>query len=247
MQFEILNVRFVKTACLAVLAGALATGCATRGQAFDYTAFKQSNPASILVLPPINSSPDVAATYSMLSQVTLPLAESGYYVFPVSLVDETFRQNGLSNPPEMHEVKLQKLREIFGADAALYITIKQYGTSYTVIGTSYTVIASESRVTAEARLIDLRSEKILWAGAATASSAEGRNSGGNPLGMLLQAVVSQIIESASNRSHPIAGVTSYRLLSAGMLAYCRRACRMACCTDPGRPDTRPTATHSPEC
>lgn len=209
MQFEILNVRFVKTACLAVLAGALATGCATRGQAFDYTAFKQSNPASILVLPPINSSPDVAATYSMLSQVTLPLAESGYYVFPVSLVDETFRQNGLSNPPEMHEVKLQKLREIFGADAALYITIKQYGTTYTVI-------ASESRVTAEARLIDLRSEKILWAGAATASSAEGRNSGGNPLGMLLQAVVSQIIESASNRSHPIAGVTSYRLLSAGM-------------------------------
>jgi hypothetical protein len=209
MQFEILNVRFVKTACLAVLAGALATGCATRGQAFDYTAFKQSNPASILVLPPINSSPDVAATYSMLSQVTLPLAESGYYVFPVSLVDETFRQNGLSNPAEMHEVKLQKLREIFGADAALYITIKQYGTSYTVI-------ASESRVTAEARLIDLRSEKVLWAGAATASSAEGRNSGGNPLGMLLQAVVSQIIESASNRSHPIAGVTSYRLLSAGM-------------------------------
>ena len=209
MRFDILNARFVRTGCLTMLAAALATGCATRGQPVDYTAFKQSNPASILVLPPLNASPDVAATYSMLSQVTLPLAESGYYVFPVSLVDETFRQNGLSNPPEMHEVKLQKLREIFGADAALYITIKQYGTSYTVI-------ASESRVTAEARLIDLRSEKILWAGAATASSAEGRNSGGNPLGMLLQAVVSQIIESASNRSHPIAGVTSYRLLSAGM-------------------------------
>lgn len=209
MQFDILNTRLVKTTCAAMLAAILATGCATRGQPFDYTAFKQSNPASILVLPPLNSSPDVGATYSMLSQVTLPLAESGYYVFPVSLVDETFRQNGLSNPAEMHEVKLQKLREIFGADAALYITIKQYGTSYTVI-------ASESRVTAEARLIDLRSEKVLWAGAATASSAEGRNSSGGLVGLLVQAVISQIVESASNRSHPIAGVASYRLLAAGM-------------------------------
>jgi hypothetical protein len=127
----------------------------------------------------------------------------------VSLVDETFHQNGLHNPPEMHDVKLQKLREIFGADAALYITVKEYGTSYTVI-------SSESRVTAEARLIDLRSEQVLWNGTATASSAEGRNSSGGLVGLLVQAVVSQIIESSTNRSHPIAGITSYRLLGAGM-------------------------------
>ena len=74
----------------AVLA-ATVTGCANNRQPYDYTAFKQSRPASILVIPPLNNSPDVAATYSMLSQVTLPLAEAGYYVFPVSLVDETFR------------------------------------------------------------------------------------------------------------------------------------------------------------
>lgn len=208
MRFDILHAGFVKTSGVAMLTAALAAGCATQ-KAYDYTAFKQSRPASILVLPPLNSSPDVAATYSMLSQVTLPLAESGYYVFPVSLVDETFRQNGLNNPAEMHEVKLQKLREIFGADSALYIDIKQYGTSYAVF-------ASESRVTAEARLIDLRTEQVLWSGSATASSAEGRNSSGGVVGLLIQAVVSQIVESATNRSHPIAGITSYRLLAAGM-------------------------------
>lgn len=196
-----------RAALLTALSVLLATGCATT-KPYDYGNFKAARPASILVLPPLNNSPDVAATYSMLSHVTLPLAESGYYVFPVSLVDETFRQNGLHNPPEMHEVKLQKLREIFGADAALYIDIKQYGTTYAVL-------ASESRVTAEARLIDLRSEQVLWQGAATASSAEGRNSSGGLAGLLIQALVSQILESVTNQSHQVAGVAAGRLLSAG--------------------------------
>lgn len=208
MRFRTPSIRSAQAGLAAAFAAALiATGCATPTP-YDYSAFKQSRPASILVLPPLNSLPDVAATYSMLSQVTLPLAESGYYVLPVSLVDETFRQNGLYNPPEMHEVAPQKLREIFGADAALYINIKQYGTSYAVL-------ASESRVTAEARLVDLRSGQSLWQGEATASSAEGRSSSGGLVGLLVQAVVAQIVESVTNKSHPIAGITSNRLLAAG--------------------------------
>lgn len=208
MRTPTLKAHLPRAALAATAAALLATGCAAPGPSYDYSAFKQSRPTSILVLPPLNSSPDVGASYSMLSQVTLPLAESGYYVLPVSLVDETFHQNGLHNPAEMHDVKLQKLREIFGADAALYIDIKQYGTTYAVF-------ASESRVTAEARLIDLRSEQLLWQGSATASSAEGRNSSGGLVGLLVQAVVSQIVESVTNQSHPVAGITSNRLLAAG--------------------------------
>jgi hypothetical protein len=199
---------FILTALAATVAATVSTGCATR-QPYDYSAFRQSRPASILVLPPLNSSPDIKASYSMLSQVTLPLAESGYYVVPVSLVDETFRQNGLTHPAEIHEVPLPKLREIFGADAALYIEITQYGTSYVVV-------SSETRVTAKATLIDMKTGQILWAGAATASSAEGRNSSGGLAGMLIQAIVSQILESATDRGHAIAGITSQRLLSAGI-------------------------------
>lgn len=209
MQLKVFKLRFPRAAISAAVLAATVTGCAVNKQPYDYTAFKQSRPASILVIPPLNDSPDVAATYSMLSQVTLPLAEAGYYVFPVSLVDETFRQNGLVNPAEMNEVKLQKLREIFGADAALYIRIKHYGTTYVVL-------SSESRVTADATLVDLRTEQVLWKGSATASSAEGRSSSGGLVGLLVQAVVSQIVESSTNRSHPVAGVASYRLLAAGM-------------------------------
>lgn len=182
-------------------------GCAAQ-KPYDYSAFREARPASILVLPPLNSSPDINATYSMLAQTTGPLAESGYYVFPVTLVDETFKQNGLTSPADIHEVPIAKLREIFGADAALYINVKQYGTSYVVI-------SSETRVTAEAKLIDLRSGHTLWSGAATASSAEGDSNNGGLIGMLVKAAVRQIIETVSNQGHLIAGKTSARLLSAG--------------------------------
>ena len=52
----------------------------------------------------MNNSPDVNATNSMMSQATVPLAESGYYVFPVTLVNETFRHNGLTTPSDIHEL-----------------------------------------------------------------------------------------------------------------------------------------------
>lgn len=201
------SIHTLRGAALA-LATLLLAGCATQ-QAYDYTAFKEARPASILVLPPLNSSPDIAATYSMMSQTTAPLAESGYYVFPVTLVDESFKQNGLTVPADIHAVPIGKLREIFGADAALYINVKQYGTSYAVI-------ASETRVTAEARLVDLRSGNVLWSGAATASSAEGsNNNSGGLIGMLVNAAIRQIIETISSQGHLIAGRTSARLLSAG--------------------------------
>lgn len=193
---------------LALLAIVLLSGCATPAK-YDYSDFRSARPASILVVPPVNNSPEVNAEYSLLSLATLPLAESGYYVVPVTLMDETFRQNGLSTPAEIHQLPLPKLREIFGADTVLYITIKQYGTSYAVI-------MSETRVTAEARLVDLRSGKTLWTGAASASSNEGNNNNSGGLaGLLIKALVSQIVDTLSNRGHAIAAITSQRLLAAG--------------------------------
>jgi len=183
------------------------SGCATQPP-YDYAAFKAARPASILVLPPVNHSPDIKGSFSMMSQSMVPLAESGYYVFPVTLVDETFKQNGLTVAEDIHAVPLEKLRKIFGTDAVLYIDVKSYGTSYAVL-------ASETRVTAEARLVDARSGVTLWNGTATASSAEGDNNSGGLLGMLVKAAVRQIIETVSDHGHTIAGMTAGRLLGAG--------------------------------
>lgn len=175
----------------------------------DYSAYKQARPKSILVLPPLNESPDVKATYSMLSQVTLPLAEAGYYVMPIAVVDETFRHNGVTNPADIHGLSPAKLNEIFGADAGLYITVKEYGTSYMLI-------SSETVVTASATLVDLKTGTTLWTGSARASSEEGNNgNNGGLVGMLITAAVKQIINTATDAGHPIAGIASQRLLSAG--------------------------------
>src|SRR5262249_7923633 len=129
---------------------------------FDYALFRAHHPRSILVLPPLDDTPVVEATYAYLSTVTRPLAERGYYVFPVAVVDRMLRDNGLPGPGEMHEVPLQRLGEVFGADAVLYITLKDWGTSYRVID-------SATEVTAQARLVDVATAQEIWHGEASAA------------------------------------------------------------------------------
>ncbi|WP_395068237.1 DUF799 domain-containing protein [Paraburkholderia silvatlantica] len=188
---------------------ALLAACAQPVKHVDYTAFRNSRPHSILVLPPENETTSVLATNSMLSQMTMPLAEAGYYVVPVAVMDETFRQNGLTVPADIQATSPAKLRDIFGADAALYSKITQFGTTYQVVD-------SATVVTASARLVDLKTGDVLWQGRATANSNEGNNYGGGSLiGMLVTAAVKQIANSVTDKSHDIAAATSYRLLHAG--------------------------------
>lgn len=189
-----------------VALGALLTGCAAQAK-YDYSAFRQSKPSSILVLPPLNLSPDVRAPYSMMATVTSPLAEAGYYVFPVALVDQTFRENGMTNPGEAHDAPPAKLAEVFGADAVLYITVNEYGAKYMLLD-------SQVIVSASARLVDLRNGQLLWEGKASASNAEGRdNSGSGLVGMLIGALVRQVANNLGDQGYPVARMTSYRLLS----------------------------------
>jgi hypothetical protein len=186
----------------------LAAGCATNQKPYDYTAFKQNQPKSIVVLPPLNNSPDVRATYSFLSTVTVPLAEAGYYVFPVALVDQTFKENGLTQPADIHQAPAKKLVEIFGADAALYITVEKYGAVYTIINSAVVV-------TAKASLVDLKTGSTLWSGQSSASSEESNNqNNGGLIGALITGIIKQALNSAGDKGRDISAITSQRLLAA---------------------------------
>jgi hypothetical protein len=191
----------------AILSLAFLGGCATQVPPYDYTAFMKAKPATLLVLPPVNDSPEVNATSGVWSHATLPLAEAGYYVLPITLVDETFRQNGVITANDAQEIPLTKLREFFGADAAVYMRIKKYGTSYAVL-------ASETRVEVEARIVDLRSGELLWQGQAVATSAEQQQSQGGLIGLLVTAIVKQIIATTTDASYRYAGIADRRLLAA---------------------------------
>lgn len=190
----------------AVISVALLGGCATKLPQYDYAGFVQAKPATLLVLPPVNESPDVKATPGVWAHATKPLAEAGYYVLPVALVDETFKQNGVNTANEAQEIPFQKLREVFGADAAVYIKVKKYGTSYQVL-------ASETRVEIEGRIVDLRTGSLLWEGKALATSAEqNQQSQGGLVGLLVTAIVRQIVGTASDASFNFASIAGQRML-----------------------------------
>lgn len=186
----------------------LMAACSTPPAHMDYTAFKDAKPRSILVLPPINHTFSVKASYSFLSQMTHPLAESGYYVVPVGMELETFHQNGVSMPDEMAQIPAEKLHSIFGADAALYSTVTAYGSTYQVIDTV-------TMVSITAKLVDLKTGSVLWSGQAMASNKSSDNTNGNLIGQLIGAAVKKVGDSISDSSYPLAGIASERLLAAG--------------------------------
>lgn len=198
---------FCLRSALAVLAALALAGCATQTKPYDYSAFREAKPASLLVLPPLNESPDIKASPALWSHATLPLSEAGYYVLPVTLVDETLRQNGVQTADDAHSISGAKLREVFGADAAVYLKVTQYGTSYRVV-------SSETAVSVSARIVDLRTGTQLWEGSARASSAEqSQQSQGGLLGMLVTAVMTQIVNSATDAAYGYGAIASGRLFS----------------------------------
>ena len=171
-------------ALIGAAATLLALSACSSAKTFDYGPYLDHMPQSILVLPPLNESPEVDAPYSCLATVTYPLAERGYYVFPVAVVDEMLKQNGCPTPGEMHQASIQKLGEVFGADAVLYLTVKQWGTKYQVLN-------SNTTVEVVGRLVDVRTGMQLWGGSGIAvhDSVSGQNS---IVGMLAGALVNQL-------------------------------------------------------
>ncbi|MEQ1664200.1 MAG: GNA1162 family protein [Bdellovibrionales bacterium] len=170
------------------------TGCATKP--YDYTNFNAHPPRSILVLPPLNEGTDMKGTYGYLSTVTRPIAEMGYYVFPVAVIDQYLKQNGMANPGEMHQVSPKKIREIIGADAVLYITLKQYGAKFVVVN-------SVTTVSADAKLVDTRTGTLLWEKTLYADSSQNNNNSGGLVGLLVAAVVTQVVSDVSDQAHDI--------------------------------------------
>jgi len=177
------------------------TGCVAT-KPYDYTNYRLHPPRSILVLPPLNESTDVKGTYSYLSTVTKPIAEHGYYVFPVAVVDQFLKENGMPSAGEMHQVPLNKVMEVVGADAVLFITLKRYGTKYEVVN-------SATVVEVHARLVDTRTGLLLWDGTGTArydssDSDDNPDDGGFLDGLingLIDATVDQIFNTATDAAH----------------------------------------------
>jgi hypothetical protein len=175
---------------LALLTSVL--GCAAPKEKTNYAQYLAHMPRSVVIIPPLNQSAQVRAPEAFLSTITVPLAERGYYVFPVALVHGMMRENGLPTTGEMNQVSPQKIHDIFGADAALYINIKEWTNRYMVID-------STTSVHLEYRLVDTATGEELWhRDQLVQNSSNQNNTGGDPMGMLVGAAIGAAIHAGSD-------------------------------------------------
>jgi len=161
------------------------TGCVatntqiTKGE--YYPKIFQQQPKSILVLPARNSTTSVDATDHFRYTVTKPLAEQGYYVFPVHLVDTFFKSENLSDAEIIRNIPVAKLKEVFNPDAILYVDINAWDTGYTVASSNVDVGLSFS-------LIDATSGDEIWQNDAYAYSYSGLDGSNGIAGLIVSAI-----------------------------------------------------------
>lgn len=177
----------------------LSTGCATQ-ERYDYSALEASKPRSILVIPPMNNSVEVNASNIYLSTLSRPLAEKGYYVFPVAVINQFLQENGLQSPADMHNVSLDKFAEHLNPDAILYVLIEDWGQKYEIL-------SSRTVVNADMKLVDAKTGKTLWDTKVSYSQGSGDN-GGGLIGMLVQAVVDQVVGTIVDPTPNVARVAN---------------------------------------
>lgn len=132
--------RYRLASVLALTVAVTQMSCVTAPpEKWDYTRLRQANPKTVLVVPVINKTVDVDAPDYFLSTIARPVAERGYYVFPVNAVKHLLDDDGLSDANLVHEANPTRLGEIFDADAILYITIERWDAKYVVLTTQVTV------------------------------------------------------------------------------------------------------------
>lgn len=110
----------------------LSTSCGvvgerTRGSV--YPKMYSQSPTSILIMPPINETNHVDAKDYFYSTILPGLAERGYYVFSPYLSLELMREESAADAEMFVDGSLKPFREVFGADAVLFTTIKQWDKS----------------------------------------------------------------------------------------------------------------------
>jgi hypothetical protein len=188
-----------RTGLLLPLAGflVLSLGCAAAPPKKDYTAFRAANPRSILVVPVVNNTNNVEAPGLFLSTLPVPIAERGYYVFPVNMVRRVLEDEGLSDANLVHAADTARLCNLFGADSVLYVSIEAWTAQYLVITTQVTVEFDYV-------MKDGKTGDTIWKEHKKVVYAPQQQSGGSPLAALVAAAVQAAVTKAAPNYMPLA-------------------------------------------
>lgn len=178
-----------------LMALSLLSGCVTPPDPVDLSAFQSANPRSILVVPSVNNTLDVDAPDYLLTTLPKPLAEKGYYVFPVNTTKFVLQQEGFYEGEQIHQQPPELLAQLFGADAVLFVTINRWDAQYAVLSTTVTV-EFDYRMVA-------RDGTEIWTATQSMAYTPDGGSSGNPLADLIAAAVSAAITRAAPNYLPL--------------------------------------------
>lgn len=189
-----------------VLAAALLlTGCATQQVKPDLSAFNAAKPRSILVVPAANKSLDVDAPNYLLTTLTVPLAEKGYYVFPVHTAKTVLEQEGFFDGDQVQKQAPEAMAQLFGADAVLYVTINRWDAQYAILATTVTVDF-------DYRLV-YKDGTELWKANKKMQYTPQNQSSGNPLADLIASAVVAALQRAKPNYLPLAQMANAQVLA----------------------------------
>lgn len=183
-------------ALIALVAALLVTGCAAPVAKTDLSAFQSAKPRSILVVPAVNKSLDVDAPNYLLTTLSLPLAEKGFYVFPVHTAKTVLEQEGFYEGEVVHQQQPEALAKLFGADAVLYVTINRWDAQYAVFATTVTV-------NFDYRMVSKDGIELWSANKQMQYTPQNQNTR-HPLGNLIAAAVSAALTRAAPNYMPLA-------------------------------------------
>ncbi|MBY4899163.1 GNA1162 family protein [Cupriavidus sp. AU9028] len=194
------NLQFFRLPALLALAATLAA-CVPTPKRSDYTAFRAEHPRSVLVVPVVNRSVEVDAPDYFLSTISRPIAERGYYVFPVHLTKRIMEDEGLSDADLVHSNDPVVLANMFGADTVMYIRIDRWDSRYMVVQTTTTVELDYT-------LKSGKDGQTLWTHHEQLAYSPNNNSGGGLAGLIVAAVAAAI-EKAKPNYIPLAQTANF--------------------------------------
>ena len=169
---------------LGLCSAMLLAGCASGPRQF---AFDEPELRSILVVPVINETNSVEADTLMHATATTPLANMGYYAFPVDTVKFVLESESLYEPERVRELGPVKLAEMFHADSVLFIKVTYWDAQYIVLNT-------KTKVTAEYELFKADGTS-LWKDTVTfVKDSSSQNA--SLLGLMVDAAVAAINRAA---------------------------------------------------
>lgn len=186
------------------------SGCVATPVRQDMSAYQKAAPRSILVVPLINKSLDVDAPNYVLAAMPVPIAEKGYYVFPVNTTKYVLEQEGYYESERIHEQPTAALAKLFGADAVLYVTIKRWDAQYALITTTVTVEFGYRMVSKDGTEIWKEQKQMQY--------SPQNSSSGNPIADLVVAAITAAITRAAPNYMPLARQANQQVFVLGVNA-----------------------------